>query len=1005
MNNARSEPIDVGTPAERNKDEKQAQESDVTACDRVTNAVALLLVAAVMVTSVVCVAAGACCLASLKGLPFERFELFFAFGVAPVVAGVLVLVTSVAGLLFIIFCAMGLTRYGMCFAGGSRWMKAFNVCVLGVFPFLVFVVLLVFCILGFSFHSLSRQLPPLDKDYAEVPGVTGPVHIIRDENGLVHVKASSRHDAYFGQGFAEAQDRLFQLEFRRLVGLGELASVVGAGGIAADKATRTLNIKASAASLCKYAKASDLALLQAFVDGVNYYLQHVSKRPVEFFFMSKPLYFHEPKPFTIEDLCVTMRLVQWQMSSNIKKEADRFSKFFTPLQRNYSQVESLFNNFTGANHTILTAEQLNLTDSQLQANIVKHKRSHDGEEAIYNQLLSMVRKTLPLGKLAQIRSPQDFVEESLKPVFSEGFSAKGSVNVFANKYLHASNAWAARDAKNHSVAASDPHLLIELPSVWYYIHLSFPDEDGEQYDTAGVAKTGIPGVHIGKTTYVSWGITMSLTDLEDLFVIANVQDLTKAPTSYMYRGKERMLVPRRERIAVRGSKDVVLDVEDTLFGPVVNEMVGGERLPAGIKLALYAVPLRHDDKESISVLLSLSDPAIKTAHQLMTSLLNLRSPGFSIPIADREGNIAYAVTGRHPMRTVGHTGKYPCVLLVTGNDTYVSDDPSVEDSLVPPEANPHFHSPADGKPMHISAANQKIYPDGYPYELGFDFAWSYRGRRLHELLDALQVEDGGSQLANITRHRQIQQDIRSNIWMQDFRPIVKLFTVSTESTSTKRWHERLMAWDGQASIGSQEAAFFWRWLQSLSVLPLDTQGSTPAERYVWRMLSQRDSVMDTICVGYAAQMKTKPVTDCMQLAFVMFKRLAETNFQERWGIDMNRLTGVHTMLHEKILRPVFERTIEKDGDMSSLCVSGNNITGDLDSTQASSMRQLYDMQDPDTMYFAIPGGESGNPYSEFYQNLLDKFAKRDYVKVATSGRAVNELQAGGRARHHQVLSP
>ncbi|KEG05692.1 hypothetical protein DQ04_19251000 [Trypanosoma grayi] len=91
--------------------------------------------------------------------------------------------------------------------------------------------------------------------------------------------------------------------------------------------------------------------------------------------------------------------------------------------------------------------------------------------------------------------------------------------------------------------------------------------------------------------------------------------------------------------------------------------------------------------------------------------------------------------------------------------------------------------------------------------------------------------------------------------------------------------------------------------------------------------------------------------------------------------------------------------------MSSLSVSGNKITEDLDSTQASSMRQLYDMQDPDTMYFAIPGGESGNPYSEYYQNLLDKFAKRDYVKVAASVGAVNEMLEGGRARHHQVLSP
>lgn len=997
------------------------------ALKRVANVVFLSLLAALFVASGISVIAGALCLASLSGLPFARFPMFYFMGVAPTVVGVLVFAISVCVVAHIAFGGAGVARYGMGFVGRSRPRQALYVLLHGVLPFIVFLALLGLSILGFSFYSLSRQAPSLDKNYVAVPGITGPVDIVRDKDGLVHIKAQSRRDAYFGQGFAEAQDRLFQMEFYRLVGRGELASVVGVDGIKSDKVMRVLNLKAAAASLCKNADPKDLSFLEAFVEGVNYYLQHESARPVEFFFMSsRPLYFHEPQPFSVDDICVITRLLQFQLTAGTSNENKRLSMFFTEAQRGYDGVESLFDDIDGVENTILTAKQLNLTENDIKDNKVLHRRSRGFEKLLYDSLLAFFRQFFRMPTVSGVyNTPQTLVRNSVKQIMSKRFFLDEEADIFGNKRLHASNAWMARDSNNNTVGASDPHLGLEFPSVWYFTHLSFPDDDGKMYDTAGVAMVGLPGVHIGKTTYVSWGITFSMTDLEDIFLLANIKADNKPFTSYTYREKVRKFEPRREIIAVRGGDDVVLDLEDTLFGPVVNSLLKVV-LPPVVKFALYSVPLRQDDKDSISIMLSLSDPAVRTAYQLMSNLRKLPCPGFSIPISDRDGNIAYTVTGRHPMRAFGHTGKYPNLIVsippenktdldglasffnppktgVPYSDTYVSDDPNVADVFIPTEKNPHFYSPADGTPMHISAANQKIYPDGYAYEFGFDYDWPYRGRRLQELLQKLLNESSG-QLSNISRHMDIQLDIKSNIWDQDVRAIVQSFNVTNESAATKMWHKKLMDWDGRASVGSQETAFFWRWLQTMLPLPLDVPQSFPRNRYLVRLLTKPDRKMQEMCHGYA-KMIGLTVASCTELGLATFRQLASTDFQERWGIDLNRLTGIHKMLHEKILRPVFERTINKDGDFSSLCVSGHSLLGDMASSQASSVRLIYDMRNPDSIFFALPGGASGNPYSEFYQNLLERFSKGEYAEVAASAAGLDTLLSKGSARHHQVLFP
>ena len=1067
-----------------------AGEADATGSDRACNVIAVFLLFAILVTSVISVAAGACCLASLSGKAFHHFPLLFAFGVAPVVIGCVCFVLVIVVITFISVCAMGLTNYGMCCYGTTPRRGALRVCLLGVFPFIVLLLLLAMCILGFTFYSFSRQIAPFSTNYTRIEGLSGPILIVRDQNGLTHVKASSRRDAYVGQGFAEAQDRLFQLEFHRLVGKGELSTTVGRDGVAADTSIRTLNLRAAAYAMCNMTNPKELDHFQAFADGVNLFLTHVSTRPVEFFFMStKPLYFHDPKPFSAVDICLTARLFQWQMSSNIDAEGSRFS-IWAGTNRTYDETAELYPDFSNQSNTILNQAQMldlleplwNSTKATLTAEQVvaaqttflnqsQQQQAYNvaAERATYDYIMAMLRtqlqaaasssgvsKSLAKGNLSTFYLTAD---DGTMSSYTRDLAER---TVFAYRFIQASNAWAARDADGKAMAASDPHLTINHPSIWYYVHLSFPTEEGIPFDTAGVGLIGLPGVHIARTTYVSWGITMSMTDLQDLFVFPPTSFSGLPENTYMYAGKQRVFVDRLERIKVKGHKDLVLNVQDTLLGPIVSDMLG---MPSTLKVAMFAVPLRRDDNESIAALMSLSDPATNTAEKLMMNVMKLRAPGFSIAIADVAGNLAYAVTGQHPKRNAGHTGLFPtlaldapdllCRIMKTSRGTAVPDTdacdlaavmqsmaaagvsvnasslnltalmPLIRRRLqtstwstyapvkadaaftsVPRALIPHVSIPYDGTAANISCANQKITPNGYPYLLGADFAWPYRGARIQELLAANQ-----DKLSTQALHMAIQLDKRSNLWVTDFRPIVAgtAFTAGiADNALAAMWADRLLKWDAIAAIGSVETAFFWRWLQRMAILPRDAiaaTGSThwpPARRYLTRMLTAPSARMTAECADYMRDWtSTQP---CMDFAIAKFKEQANdagAGYKEQWGNDLNRMHGLHEMLSTKFVHPVFQREIPKGGDVSSVDVSANSIDGAFPSTQAASMRQLYDMwNSTHYMYFQLPGGQSGNPYSKLYDNLLQLYEKEEYLHVPCDHTSFGDIDV----LHRQMLS-
>ncbi len=172
---------------------------------------------------------------------------------------------------------------------GKRW-------VLGISLFLVTLIVVV---AGYTYISLRLALPQTDGKLA-LPGLQEEVRIVRDEWGTVHIYAENEHDLFFAQGFATAQDRMFQMEVFRRSPSGRMAEIVGEQAVFIDTFNRNMLMRETAELIWEEMDEDSKIILQAYTDGINAYLEeHKNALPIEY----KILRF-EPEPWTPIDSLV-----------------------------------------------------------------------------------------------------------------------------------------------------------------------------------------------------------------------------------------------------------------------------------------------------------------------------------------------------------------------------------------------------------------------------------------------------------------------------------------------------------------------------------------------------------------------------------------------------------------------------------------------------------------------------------------------------------------------------
>ncbi len=525
----------------------------------------------------------------------------------------------------------------------------------------------------------------------------------------------------------------------------------------------------------------------------------------------------------------------------------------------------------------------------------------------------------------------------------------------------ASNAWAVAGTRTQSgkpILANDPHLGFAAPVMWYLARIVAPG-----LEIAGATAPGVPVMLLGHNRRIAWGMTSTHGDVEDLFVERlDPEDGGR----YMTPGGYRPLALRDEVIAVRGSGDVVLKVRETRHGPVISDAPGGARAVAGEGrvLALAATALGEDDR-TVRALYRLNRAG--DWEGFVAAMKDFHAPQMNVVYADSEGNIGFYAAGRVPLRRSGE-GRVPSRGW-TGEGDWVG--------FVPFAELPRAFNPEKGR---IVTANNKVAAAGYPHYISDHWAPPYRARRILELLD------GGPQSLDSTAD--IQRDHLSPM-ARHLLPL--MLAIDPAGQRERRVLALLGNWDGVMSRHRPEPLIFAAWMRELNrAVYADELGKLFPSFWGFRpsfiafVLTRRREWCDDV--------RTSPVEDCesriaaaLEAALDQLSERFGDRFEDwRWG-DMHKARFRHRIFTGlPLLGGLADLAIATDGGSYTVNRGASRIADPehpFAHVHGPGYRAIYDLSDLAQSRFMIATGQSGNPLSSHYGDLLRDWRDGRYMRL------------------------
>ena len=364
--------------------------------------------------------------------------------------------------------------------------------------------------------TFTRRLAQTDGTL-KVPGLKDDVKVIRDSNGIPHIYAKNVDDLFFAQGFVQAQDRLFQIDLWRRSAQGRLSEILGRDFVERDRLARLMHYRGDMNVEWKSYAPDTAQIVEHFVKGINAWVTIARKNlPIEFTYAG-----YEPELWTPED--VLSRAEGFTMGGNAVGEA--FRARLTALVGPQRALQLLPVEPT-IPVQIPSGVDLGIIDDRLEA-----------------QLL-----TIGAGaRFGEVQSQSAQIDGQLSR-------------------LEGSNNWVVSGRKSVSgkpLLANDPHRNLDHPSLRYLVHLNAPG-----WNVIGAVQPYLPGVSVGHNERIAWGLTVFLTDAQDLYIEKLNPDNLR---QYQYRGKWIDLETQRDRIGVKGSQTPVeVEYQDTVHGPIIT---------------------------------------------------------------------------------------------------------------------------------------------------------------------------------------------------------------------------------------------------------------------------------------------------------------------------------------------------------------------------------------------------------------------------------------------------
>jgi penicillin amidase len=771
----------------------------------------------------------------------------------------------------------------------------------------LFLSIIVTGVLVYVLHTKHGDVPPVGKLFDPFAGfwqnaelrshnysdnvsfnkLKNKTIVVLDSNLVPHIFANNDYELFFAQGYVTAKYRLWQMDLQTRAAGGMISEIIGPKALEIDKYQRRIGMLKSA-ELALEAMLADPVTKNAVVaysEGVNAYINQLQPKdyPLEYKLLDL-----QPAPWSALRSALLLKLMTYDLSAHNDdlKMSNILQKYGIAI------TNELFPDYPFRDEPIIPA----------------------GTPWDFDTIVSPSRPIDYISSANSIKLPN-------QPDPDNG-----------------SNNWAVsgqKTASGYPILANDPHLQLNLPSIWFQVHLNAPG-----INVNGVSLPGAPFVIVGYNENISWGVTNVGSDVLDWYQVVFKDDQRN---EYFHDSTWKPVVRRVEKIAVRGGLEAQDTVLYTHHGPLVyldQEKPFKSKVPVGFAMRWIA----HESSNDARTFYMLNKAANYEGY--VEALKGYASPAQNFAYADRE-NIALWVNGRFPAKW-REQGKF----LLDGTDNSYDWQ-----GWIPQQQNPHIINPARG---FVSSANQFSADTTYPYYLDWQFATYERGARINERLSAMN---------NITvdSMRLLQVD-NYNVLASEVLPLMlQQIDKGKLNSQQQQVFNIIRNWDYYNNAQSKGATIFEIWWSVLDKAIWKSRFSGEYLRYPSRDVTAHLILHDTTGRWFDNEKTQRKETLQLRVqesfaitAESLLKKLGKPGEAWEWGRYKN------TSLEHIAKIPAL-------GKKNIITGGGRTIVNATSERHGPSWRMVVELGPVLQGYGIYPGGQSGNPGSRFYDNMVDEW--------------------------------
>lgn len=760
-------------------------------------------------------------------------------------------------------------------------------------------------------HGLWQNAESADEAYnieVQSPQLKDKVEVYLDERLVPHIFAQNEADAFYVQGYLHAKFRFWQMDFQTRAAAGRLSEILGPGDndvlIGFDRGMRRLGMVYAAEKAVEEVKKDPATstAIDAYTAGVNYYLDNLKKS-------------------------------QWPIEYKLLNYApERWSSLKTALFLKYMSLD-----LAGRE------EDFEMTNA-------RSLFSQKDFDLIYPIIQDSVDPIVPrhtVFEAAGIKVHIPPVADSIYFGKKDTASLASIIDPYKPDVDNGSNNWAVAGSKTASgkpILCNDPHLSLNLPSLWFEMQIHTP-----QFNSYGASFPGAPCIVIGFNDSCAWGFTNGMRDVRDYYEI-QFKDETRS--EYLFNNQWQQTTWRIDTLKTKGRANLIDSVAYTLFGPVMYDanFNGFGHTPNKHQ---YAVRWKaHDRSNELKFFYALNHS--KNYNDYYQAIQNLQVPGQNCVFASKTGDIAIWAQGAWPAKWY-RQGDF----VMPGTDSTF-----MWQGIIPQGEHPHHVNPERG---FVSSANQLPADTAYPYYLGGSYP-PYRGLIINRFLNSMQ---------NITAaDMQHLQTENYNVFAEMMRPVLlKNIDESALDADGKKYLDILKGWNLRNDVQEKGISVFVNWVDSL-------------ESMVWRdEIYQTDLPMKwpdegTLLEGilrdsafkFIDNINTPDTERLPQVVTEAFKKalpgLKELDAKGRLEWAKYKATTVRHLLR---LGPLSRGHLNIGG--------GTHIINATKDYHGPSWRMIVHLTDDIEAYGIYPGGQSGNPGSKYYDTFVDNWAAGKYYRL------------------------